>query len=222
MTAAMSLLLIFAITFFLVRISAVALELTGLPEHNARFQALSAITGTGFTTTESEMVINYPIRRKIIALLLVVGNLGIVSILSTLMISFVRTDANLMSVLQQIAWIIGMMVVFFGVMLTPFVDRLFCGVLSFFLEKFTFLGERHYRKLLQIGDQWSVSEHQFFGSESIDVAEIKAGLGNFSILAVRRLSGKTEPFSLDISVINPGDSLILFGHDNAHEGFKGV
>ena len=86
MVAAFSLLIIFAISFFFVRLAAVALRLTGLPEQNARFQAMSALTGTGYTTTEAEMIVNYPIRRKIIAWLMIFGNLGIVSVLSTLMI----------------------------------------------------------------------------------------------------------------------------------------
>ena len=61
MIAAVSLVLIFALSFFLVRVFAVALRLTGLPEHSARFQAISALTGTGFTTSEAEMIVNYPV-----------------------------------------------------------------------------------------------------------------------------------------------------------------
>ena len=99
MIAALSLLIILAISFFLIRLAAVALKLTGMPEQNARFQAISALTGTGFTTTEAELIVNYPIRRKIIAWLMIFGNLGIVSVLSTLMISFFRTDANMNAIL---------------------------------------------------------------------------------------------------------------------------
>ena len=71
MVAAFSLLKIFAVSFFFVRLAVVALRLTGLPEQNAKFQAMSALTGTGLTTTEAEMIVNYPIRRKIIAWLMI-------------------------------------------------------------------------------------------------------------------------------------------------------
>lgn len=220
MVAAFSLLLIFAISFFLVRLASVALRLTGLPEQNARFQAMSALTGTGFTTTEAEMVVNYPIRRKIISLLMVFGNLGVVSVLSTIMISFVRTDAEVTSILLQLGWMIGITSVFFAVMLNPVVDGLFCGLIGFVLEKCTFLGDRHYRKLLQFGNGLSISEHQFFARESLTPDKVKAELGEFSVLAVRRKTGSTEAFSLGMGVINPGDSLILFGPDSAHDSFK--
>ena len=37
----------------------VALEATGMERIKARFQALSAITGTGFTTREAESIVNH-------------------------------------------------------------------------------------------------------------------------------------------------------------------
>ncbi len=217
MAAGFSLLAIFAISFCFVRIASVALRLTGLPEQNARFQAMSALTGTGFTTTEAEMVVNYPIRRKIISWLMIFGNLGIVTVLSTLTISFVRTDAEMGAMLVQLTWMVGLTIVFFVVMLNPIVDRLFCGLIGFVLEKCTFLGGRHYRRLLQFGNELSIGEHQFFASESLSPDQVKAELAGFSVLAVRRKTGATEAFSLGMSLINPGDSLILFGHDASHD-----
>lgn len=220
MTAAISLLLIFAISFSLVRLSSVALKLTGLPEQNARFQALSALTGTGYTTTESEMVVNYPIRRKIISWLMVFGNLGVVSILSTLMLSMLQLDANVASVLVQLAWIVSVTALFFGVMLNPYIDRIFCTAIGYFLERFTFLGGRNHHRLLQFGSALSLGEHQFFADQSLTYENLKTDLGKLTLLAVKRQSGITELFSSDIAEINPGDSLILFGPDTSHDTFR--
>ena len=218
MIAALSLLLIFAVSFFVLRLAAVALRLTGLPEQNAKFQAMSALTGTGYTTTEAEMVVNYPVRRKIIAWLMIFGNLGIVSVLSTLMISFVRTDADVTSILIQLSWIVGSAFIFFVIMLNPLVDRLICGFIGILLEKFTFLGGRHYKRLLQLGNQLSVSEHQFFAKESLSSDDIQLEEG-VSILAIRRRAGHTELFSSNVGLIEPGDSLILLGPDGLHDNF---
>jgi len=218
MVAALSLLIIFAVSFFVVRLAAVALRLTGLPEQNAKFQAMSALTGTGYTTTEAEMIVNYPIRRKIIAWLMIFGNLGIVSVLSTLMISFVRTDADMSAILTQLGWMVGMTFIFFFIMLNPFVDRMICGFIGFVLEKCTFLGGRHYKRLLQLGNQLSISEHQFFAKESLSPDDIKLEEG-VSILAIRRRNGQTEALSSNVGLIEPGDSLILFGPDGLHDNF---
>ena len=222
MIAALSLLIILAISFFLIRLAAVALKLTGMPEQNARFQAISALTGTGFTTTEAELIVNYPIRRKIIAWLMIFGNLGIVSVLSTLMISFFRTDANMNAILVQLAWMTGMIFFFFVIMLNSTVDRFFCGIIRFFLEKFTFLGGRHYQRLLHFGSELSVSEHQFFAAESLSFGEAAAHFEGFTILAVRRQNGETERFAAEIDPVVPGDSLILFGSDKAHDSLSTV
>ena len=220
MIAALSLLLILGISFFLIRLAAVALKLTGMPEQNARFQAISALTGTGFTTTEAELIVNFPIRRKIVAWLMIFGNLGIVSVLSTLMISFIRTDANMNAILVQLAWMIGMIFFFFVIMLNSVVDRFFCGIIRFFLEKCTFLGGRHYQRLLHFGGDLSVSEYQFFASESLTFGEAAAQFEDFTILAVRRQSGITVRFTANIDPVVPGDSLILFGSDKAHESLN--
>lgn len=76
-------LLAILISFLFVRASAIALMMTGLDKKRARFQALSAFSGTGFTTKEAELVINHPVRRKIISWLMIMGNAGIVMVIVT-------------------------------------------------------------------------------------------------------------------------------------------
>ena len=82
--------IIIVISAFIVKISAVALNLTGLSEKQAFFQALSAFTGTGFTTRDSELVVQNEIRRKIVMFLMIMGNAGLVSVITTLILSFSR------------------------------------------------------------------------------------------------------------------------------------
>jgi hypothetical protein len=53
----------------------------------ARFQALSAFSGTGFTTREAERIVNHPRRRKIVIYLIMLGNAGIVSVIATFVVT---------------------------------------------------------------------------------------------------------------------------------------
>jgi len=86
------LLIIFiCISYLIVRIGAIALEMTGMERSRARFQALSAFSGTGFTTREAESVVNHPHRRKIVMYLMIMGNVGIVSVIATLVLSLKET-----------------------------------------------------------------------------------------------------------------------------------
>lgn len=77
------LLLTVLVSYLIVRGGAIALRLTGLDEKRARFQALSAFSGTGFTTRESERVVNHPTRRRIVTWLMIMGNAGIVAVIVT-------------------------------------------------------------------------------------------------------------------------------------------
>lgn len=70
-------------SFLVVRAASVALMMTGMEKNKARFQALSAFSGTGFTTKESESIINHPRRRQIIRYLMIMGNAGIVTVIVT-------------------------------------------------------------------------------------------------------------------------------------------
>ena len=79
---------IIVISVFIVKIGSVALNLTGLDDKRAFFQALSAFTGTGFTTRDSELVVNNDMRRKIIIFLIILGNAGFISVITTLILSF--------------------------------------------------------------------------------------------------------------------------------------
>jgi hypothetical protein len=75
------------VSYLAVRIGAIALEMTGMERSRARFQALSAFSGTGFTTREAEMVVGHPRRRKIVTYLMILGNAGIVSVIATFVLS---------------------------------------------------------------------------------------------------------------------------------------
>jgi len=83
--------LILAVSFIVVRIGAIAFQLTGLEWSLAKFQALSCFTGTGFTTRESEQITRNSQRRRIASILMVLGNAGLVSLIATFANSL-RTD----------------------------------------------------------------------------------------------------------------------------------
>lgn len=61
----MLLLVTVLVSMIVVRIGAVAFQLTGLEWSLAKFQALSCFTRTGFTTKEAELITGHPQRRRI-------------------------------------------------------------------------------------------------------------------------------------------------------------
>jgi len=71
------------VSLLVVRVGAVAFNLTGIKWDVAKFQAMSCFTGTGFTTRESELVVASPRRRRIATYLIIVGHAGFVAMIAT-------------------------------------------------------------------------------------------------------------------------------------------
>ncbi len=71
------------IAFIIVRIGAIAFQLTGLEWSLAKFQALSCFTATGFTTKEAELITATRQRRRIASVLIVLGHAGFVTMIAT-------------------------------------------------------------------------------------------------------------------------------------------
>jgi len=90
------------IAYFVVRIGAAAFELTGLDPEQANFQSVSAFTGTGFTTRESELVAAHKERRKIASILMILGSAGFVTLIATL-VSTITPDNKSVAIIPVLA-----------------------------------------------------------------------------------------------------------------------
>jgi hypothetical protein len=70
--------------FFVLELSITILKITGLDHKVARFQVVSMLTSTGFTTKESELILRHPIRRKIAVFLILFGVFSLAVFISTI------------------------------------------------------------------------------------------------------------------------------------------
>jgi hypothetical protein len=98
-------------SYIVIRVCSVALEITGLSEEVANMQALSAFTGTGFTTSETESVLSNPTRRNIIKVLIIFGNAGLMTAVASLILTFTGNETHT-NLYKFIAFIVGMFVIF--------------------------------------------------------------------------------------------------------------
>src|SRR5918912_1591755 len=92
MVALVSVLVIALLSMLITRVATVALSLTGMSRESARFQARSALSGVGFTTSEAEDVVSHPVRRRIVGGLMLLGSGGLVSAVGSLILSFGGAD----------------------------------------------------------------------------------------------------------------------------------
>lgn len=74
--------IVFIFLFMLIEVLSIVMKITGLDLDKARFQIISIITHTGFTTRESELIAQHPVRRKIASFLMVLSYVAQATLIS--------------------------------------------------------------------------------------------------------------------------------------------
>ena len=99
------------IILIVIEINTILFTFTGLKKNIARFQVISMLTGTGFTTGESELIIDHPIRRRLGAFLILFGAFSLAVIISA--ISSILSDEFFT---MKIGYVAGTLVLFLFVL----------------------------------------------------------------------------------------------------------
>ncbi len=128
MGAALSIVILFTVSSTMVRVAGVFLEHTGIPRHVARLQAISALSGTGFTTSESELLLQTPERRQVLAILIITGSIGLASVVATLVAGVIGVSGTVEGLLAQIVAIVGSVVFVKYILFSPRVDNAVCAL----------------------------------------------------------------------------------------------
>ncbi|QAA82044.1 potassium transporter TrkA [Aequorivita sp. H23M31] len=157
MIAAITLFLVVALSALITKVATIALIHTGLSTQSAKFQSRSAYTGAGFTTSESEKIMNHPVRRKIIFTLMLVGNAGIVTVMSSLILTFVLPDTVSSKLYGLLIVIVGMSFLWWAIK-SEWVDRGLSKIISRMLKKYANLDVLDYAAVLHLKDDYKVSE----------------------------------------------------------------
>jgi hypothetical protein len=211
MTAIITLLATLIVSLLVTRVGAVAFQLTGLSQEVARFQALSAFTGVGFTTHEAEQIVNHPVRRKIAGLLIVGGNLGIAIVIAS-MIAAVGQDGRY-SVIMFLLLIAGLGALYV-IGTRRWVDQTISRIIEWALLKFTDLDVRDYVSLLHLSDGYVVLELVVNDTDwiaGLPLAEAALSAEGVLVLGLHRANGTYVGSPNGQTLVKVGDTLSLYG-----------
>lgn len=230
MPAILSLLIVLALSLLVTRIAAMALMLTGMSRESAKFQARSAFTGVGYTTQEAEDVVAHPVRRRIIMMLMLLGNLGIGAVVATLMLSFMRAA-------ESETWWLRLPVLVAGLVLlslsanSRYLERRMNRVISWGLQRWGGLHVRDYVAILQLQGDYAISELVVGSGDWLaqkTLSELKLPQEGVLVLGVRRAEGAYLGAPTGDMRIHAGDTVILYGSvervrelDQRREGKRG-
>jgi MFS family permease len=192
-------------------VAMVALQLTGLDKPTASFQALSALTGTGFTTREAELVLNHPMRRRIISLLMIIGNAGTVAVIAGLVSSFL-TVTSPWAILRFIVLIIALYLIFKMATHTRLARLLSKKIEEKLREKFQ-LQKRTIERILDLGEDFGIGEitlHEGSPSVGKTLASSDLGKKKILVLAIERDEERIL-VARGNHKLHTGDNLICYG-----------
>jgi len=205
------LLIAILVSFIIVRIGGFVLQLTGIEPDIARFQALSAFSGTGFTTREAERVVGHKIRRRIVTILIILGNAGTVTVIATLVASFTQVEGYLWFFIR-LAIIIAGIFGLYRLIIRSNVGQRFLDWLQKPIVNRVLRGTPAIEEVFHVEKDWAISLVLVKGSsESIglSVADITEA-GDMEILSIDRTGNYlTRPDSQE--KIMEGDRLLVYG-----------
>ncbi len=205
---------VLALSLFITRLATVALSLTGLSYESARFQARSAFTGTGFTTRESEQIVNHPVRRKIITLLMIVRSAGLITILLSLMLSFgLETDSS--NYVWRLSFILIGVLFLLWLSTNKVVDRALNRVMRSALKRWTKLDVQDYASLLNLASGFTITEMHVDPDDWVagtTLAQCRLSDEGVTMLGIQRANGDYVGVPKGDTDIFVGDRLLLYGH----------
>jgi hypothetical protein len=139
----------------ILRLGTAALLVSGLSRDVARFQVRSAFFGVGFTTSEAETITDHPFRRRLVQALMLLGSIGITSVIGSAVLTFATTEDSI--VLPLIALIAGL-VVLYGLASWKWLDRRIVRLFERVLRRYTDLDTHDYHALLRISDDYAIRQ----------------------------------------------------------------
>ena len=189
---------------------------TGLPGEKARFQVISLLTGCGFTTRESEMMLTSRSRRRLARITMLFGyvfNITIVTAFINVFLSLklVQVENYLLPVLIPIG-VIAIIFIFMRVpavhawgdrLLQGFADRLIRGDAGNTVMPLDYIGK----------DSIALVTLRYIPEEYQEVPLSQTGLRadtGILVMLVETQGGSAQPAGAD-TVFREGDKLTVFG-----------
>ena len=211
----------YAITTFLIvavvslvfgQLATGALIATGVPPEIAAFQARSAFSGAGFTTTETENVVNHPVRRRIVAATMLVGSLGTPTLVVSVLAGLIAPGPG-STTLRALVAVSGVVLLAMALLNRP-IRRLLVEVGQRYTRRrlLPALGEET-EELLVLGDDFVVDAIRFSREPHPAPRSLRAlatALPGCTVLGIRRGDTYVGEPPVDIE-LRAGDELILHG-----------
>ncbi|MEA5004012.1 MAG: TrkA C-terminal domain-containing protein [Christensenella sp.] len=211
--------LFFAVTvayILIIDIFTFLFRMTGMTEEKAKFQVISLLTNSGFTTKESELVVGKLLRRKLARTVMLFGYVFSVTIITV----FVNVVLSLPRAIQEDLWtlVIILAVIFVAFMLVKKVTHMkvrFNALIEKLGQRWMFQGQGNiinvmdeYARGVVAGVDLKEIPQELDGKTLLE-AQLTTKYG-LHIVMVKRNDEMLEYITKD-TILAVGDQLLLFG-----------
>lgn len=201
--------LYFVIIGFVIEISVMLFHFTGLKTKISRFQVISMLTATGFTTDESKIIIDHPIRRKIASFLILFGAFSLAVIISSIS-NILSDDLRL----KELSIICGVLFAILAILKLPLTRKKLTRSFKRELENEFQIYERPVKDVLYLDSEdfvteMNITEHsKLVGKRISDILDDEEDI---RILFIKRgeVWIRKDLFSC---TLNQGDQVLLYGN----------
>lgn len=172
------LLFLFILYISIIEVFTVIFMLTGMSNTRAKFQVISLLTNSGFTTTESEIILSSRKRRKIAITIMLFGtifNVAVVSILVNVVLSFSK-NGNL-NVFHITLYLLGFMTFIIIIKKIPFFRVTFDNIVKRIATKVSYSKKANPMLILD--------NFHGFAIVQIKIVEVPAKLNNKTLVESR-------------------------------------
>lgn len=207
-------LVVITVWLFILWFGSIALEATGMERSRARFQAISALTGTGFTTREAENIVGHPRRRLIVSWMMFLGSVGIILFLLLILVIIVvgvkpaRPTSSVALVLSALPAVALLVLYWIGV-----ADKLATAIVNWLKRTGYFKPELSNTEIIYQAGDYSLARLTIgkaapeVGSKIGDTSLAK---GRIKVIVIER-GDKVLFYPEAKEVVQAGDRLIYYG-----------
>ncbi|PMC40232.1 hypothetical protein CJ195_00535 [Bacillus sp. UMB0899] len=217
--------LFFLVIYFIViatviEIHVILFRLTDLKLEVSRFQVISLMTGTGFTTGESELILGHPIRRKLAIFLISFGAVSLAVIISSIS-NFLSSNMNT----KEVIYIAGGAILILGLLKLPFIQKTLSKLFTYRLKRNVEIGDLPIRDVFLTEEEddllnLHIYKESSLASKSINQVITEHDQLEFVVLFIKRGEMKIRTNLYDTK-IQEGDQILLFGNEKVmNENFK--
>lgn len=211
------LLLLLAVLYMtFIEIFTIIFMITGMSNTRAKFQVISLLTGCGFTTNESEIVVSSRKRRRIAIIVMLFGNLFNVAIVSILVEGFISFSKDKsFDVLSSTLYLLAFVAFIIILKRLPFIKVAFNNIIKKLANKVMFSKNSNHLLILDnfhgfvIVEVKVIKVPKLLKEKSLLESRISKDY-NLRILTIKRNEKNIADVTKD-EIIRDNDRLIIYG-----------